>query len=527
MADVMHWARWGNPTHMTNIPASAWQLIELAFGETRETPAVDKSTLAVPPISLTDAAMVSLRQIVGSDNVTTDNDSRISHTRGKSTTDLIKIRTGDLTDAPDAVVRPRDTDDVAAILAVCAEHTIAVVPYGGGTSVVGGLAAQSDGYTGVVALDLTHLNTFAVDHESRLATLGAGLLAPQAEKLLNEHGYTLGHFPQSFEYASIGGFAATRSSGQASSGYGRFDSMVKALTVVTPMGVLRLDAAPASAAGPDLRQLILGSEGAFGIITDVTIAVRPQPAQRIYETWRFATFADGTRAMRKLTQDGLNPTVFRLSDEAETAINLAKPGSIGADNPGGCLMVAGYEGTPERVSRLHDDVTAALEESGGTSLGAEDGEHWAKGRYDGPYLRDALLDHGILTETLETATFWSRLHTTYVAVKEAIEAALAPYGNAVIVMCHISHVYESGASLYFTVVTKQHEDGIEQWSAAKKAASDAMIATGATITHHHAIGRDHKPWFAQEIGDIGVSVLRAVKQRIDPTGILNPGVLIP
>ena len=256
----------------------------------------------------------------------TDDEWRVARTRGKSTPDLLKIRAGDGSDAPDAVVRPRDHDEVAAVVAWCADHDVAVVPFGGGTSVVGGLAARRDGYAGVIALDLRRMaRLLAVDEVSGTATLEAGLLGPEAEALLAEHGLTIGHFPQSFLYASLGGFAATRSSGQSSAGYGRFDSLVMALRVATPLGELRLGTSPANAAGPDLRELVMGSEGAFGVITELTLKVRPVPEEKVYEGWRFDSFAAGCDAMRRLAQGRVLPTVLRLSDETETAVNLASP----------------------------------------------------------------------------------------------------------------------------------------------------------------------------------------------------------
>ena len=356
------------------------------------------------------------------------------------------------------------------------------------------------------------------------ATLEPGLRGPEAEALLAEHGLTLGHYPQSFQFATIGGFAATRSSGQSSAGYGRFDALVVGLSVATPTGRLDLGSAPANAAGPDLRQLVLGSEGAFGVITAVTVRVRALPEVKVYDGWRWPSFTDGAAAMRTLAQAGLLPTVIRLSDESETAINLARPDEIGAEGASGCMMIAGYEGTPEAVAAKRDAVTAVLTGLGGDNLGEEPGQSWAHGRFNAPYLRDSLLDVGVLVETLETATFWSNMDRLYADVKAALEASL---GQPSMVLCHISHVYETGCSLYFTVAAKESDDPLAQWLAAKAAASDAMIAAGATITHHHAVGTDHKPWFAQEIGEVGVRVLRAVKAELDPTGILNPGVLIP
>jgi alkyldihydroxyacetonephosphate synthase len=518
----MHPQRWGDPASATALPESARGLIELAFG-LAETPAA--ASVAVPPPGLSAELLDSLREVVGAQHVLTDDETRRLRTRGKSTPDLLKARAGDLSDAPDVVVRPRAPDDVAAGDAWAVAQHVAVVPFGGGTCVTGGLAARRDGFAGLVSLDLVRMKRLvAVDHESMTAVLEPGLRGPEAEALLAAEGVLLGHYPQSFEFASIGGFAATRSSGQSSAGYGRFDSLVVGLRVATPRGEVRLGSAPMNAAGPDLRQLFLGSEGAFGVITEVTVRVRRLPELKVYEGWRWESFAAGADAMRTLAQAGLLPTVIRLSDEAETAINLARPEEIGGQSTGGCLMITGYEGTPSAVEAKRSAVSRLLSELGGTSVGEGPGEAWAHGRFNAPYLRDSMLDVGVLVETLETATFWSHRQALYDGVKAALEQAL---GQGTLVLCHISHVYETGCSLYFTVAAKESADPLEQWLAAKAAANDAIVAAGATITHHHAVGTDHKPWLHHEIGELGVSVLRAVKADLDPSGVLNPGVMVP
>ena len=518
----MHPQRWGDPAAATALPESARGLIELAFGLS-ETPASE--AVAVPASALSAALLASLRDVLGEEHVLVDDETRRLRTRGKSTPDLLRARAGDLTDAPDVVVRPGSHEEVAAVLAWAVEHHVAVVPFGGGTCVTGGLVARREGFAGLVSLDLVRMKRLrAVDHESMTAVLEPGLRGPEAEALLAAEGLTLGHYPQSFEFASIGGFAATRSSGQSSAGYGRFDALVVGLRVATPRGELRLGSAPANAAGPDLRQLILGSEGAFGVITEVTVRVRRLPEVTVYEGWRWESFAAGADAMRTLAQAGLLPTVLRLSDEAETAINLARPDEIGGQSSGGCLMITGYEGTAEAVRARRGAVGELLSGLGGSSEGEAPGQAWAHGRFNAPYLRDSLLDTGVLVETLETATFWSNREVLYTGVKAALEESL---GEGTIVLCHLSHVYETGCSLYFTVATKEAADPLPQWQAAKAAASDAIVAAGATITHHHAVGTDHLPWLVHEIGELGASVLRAVKADLDPTGILNPGVLVP
>lgn len=516
----MHPQRWGDPAEAEALPDNVRGLVDTFVG-TRDTPAV--SQVEVPASALSEDLLALLRTRVGDAAVLTDDETRRLRTRGKSTPDLLRARAGDLSDAPDAVVRPTSHEDVATVLAWAVENHVAVVPFGGGTCVTGGLAARREGYAGMVSLDMVRLDQLlSVDKVSMTAVLQPGMRGPAAEAALGEQGLTLGHFPQSFEFASIGGFAATRSSGQSSAGFGRFDDMVVGLRVATPIGDLVIGSSPANAAGPDLREVVMGSEGTLGVITEVNVRVRPIAAERIYEAWTFPTFAEGADAMRNLAQAGMLPTVLRLSDEAETMVNLASQSDVGGEGVTGCLMIVGHEGAA--VANHRAEVAASLNSLGGTNLGDDRGASWAKGRFQAPYLRDSMLDAGVLVETLETATFWSNRDRLYTAVKQALEASL---GEGTLVLCHISHVYETGCSLYFTVATRQADDPLEQWLAAKAAASDAMIESGATITHHHAVGIDHKPWLAREIGPVGVAMLRGLKDAVDPTGVLNPGVLIP
>lgn len=523
-----HPYRWGDPARRTELPAAAQETLA-AFGvRTPEQPPVDLDTLALPATALDDKALAELAAVVGADRVDTTAAARLGHTRGWSTPDLLRLRAGDVTDAPDAVVFPGTHQEVVALLELCERLRLAVVPYSGGTSVVGGLAPQRAGFAGVVALDLKRLDAvLAIDEVSRTATLQAGLRGPEAERQLRERGLTLGHFPQSYEGASIGGYAAARSAGQSSAGYGRFDEMVVGLVLATPRGTMELGSAPKSAAGPDLRQLVLGSEGSLGVITSVTVRVRPLPAERVYEGWKFDSFEAGADALRRLVQDGPLPTVLRLSDEMETSINLADPAAMFGGGPGGCLAITGYEGSAAEVAARRAGASELLSAAGGQPLGTEPGESWRHGRYRAPYLRDPLLDAGVLIETLETVTFWSNLHLLRAAVTEALTNALTAQGTVPLVLCHISHVYETGASLYFTVACAQTDDPLAQWQLAKSAANEAIRAAGAAITHHHGVGTDHREVYAREVGPLAVASLQAVKRVLDPAGILNPGVLIP
>lgn len=528
-AASMVWDAWGIPAGHQPLSERIRGLLTQVFGVSGDPVARrDEGDVPLRESALTPARRAGLVEVVGAENVSADHRDRLRHAGGKSTPDLLRRRAEGLQDAPDAVVFPADHDEVLAVLAYCARHAVAVVPFGGGTSVVGGVDPVRGRFDTVIALDLRRLDRLTeIDPISGTATLGAGLTGPRAEELLGAHGLSLGHFPQSFEFATIGGFAATRSSGQASAGYGRFDDMVQRLKIATPGGTLELGRAPASAAGPDLRELFVGSEGTLGVITEVTLRVHPVPETVAYQAWSFPDFATGAAALRAVVQAGAAPTVLRLSDEAETGINLARSGDIGGNPVAGCLAVTTYEGSAAHVTARSAEAGAVLAAAGGSALGETPAREWEHGRFAAPYLRDALLDVGVLCETLETATTWSNLSGLKAKVTAALTESLAAQGTPALVMCHISHTYPTGASLYFTVVARQLDDPLAQWRAAKRAAGDAIVAAGGTITHHHAVGTDHRPWVPDEVGDLGVRVLRAVKAELDPAGILNPGKLVP
>ena len=526
----MKWNAWGDPAEAKPLSDGIRALLKQALGvDDASTPELAPDEVELRPSSLSDADRDGLAAIVGTEYCRDDDRGRLLRAGGKSTLDLLRRKDSGVQDAPDAVLLPGTEGEIAAILRYCSGHGIAIVPFGGGTSVVGGLDPVRGDFGAVVSLDLRRLTDLhSLDEVSGEAELGAGLTGPDAERLLGERGYSLGHFPQSFQFATIGGFAATRSSGQDSAGYGRFNDMVRGLRAVTPAGVLDLGRAPESAAGPDLRQLLIGSEGVFGVITRVRVKVHPVPAATRYEAWSFPDFATGAGALRAVVQTGAGPTVIRLSDEAETGVNLATTENIGEEQiTGGCLAITAFEGSEAHVASRHAETRAVMQAAGGTSLGEAPARAWEHGRFNAPYLRDSLLSAGALCETLETATNWSNVPALKAAVTEALTKSLAESGTPALVLCHISHVYPTGASLYFTVVAGQRGNPIEQWHKAKTAASEAMMRTGATITHHHAVGADHRPWMRDEVGDLGVAVLRAVKATLDPAGILNPGKLIP
>lgn len=525
VATPMRWNGWGDPAKAKDLPFAVRALLPVLLGRIHKpsTPA-QLSEVRVAESALTAGDREKFAAALGADQVLTDTESRIRHAGGRSTPDLLRRRLAEQ-QVPDAVLRPATHEDVAECVRIAVERSIAVVPFGGGTSVVGALDPERGAHHAVVSLDLSRLSGLVrLDEVSGEATLAAGTTGPETERLLAEHGYELGHYPQSFRYATIGGFAAARSSGQNSAGYGRFDTMVVGLRVVTPTGELDLGRSPGSAAGPDLVRLFLGSEGIFGVITEVRVRVHAAPQRRLFEAWTFSSFEAGADGLRAVTQHGGGPTVLRLSDEAETSVSLAQVGKIGKAIAKGASAITVYEG--ENIDERRARTSHLLRAAGGVSAGEGAAEDWLEGRFDGPYLRDSLLDAGVFCETLETATTWSNLHALRAAVTESIKKGFADAGAKSFVMCHISHVYPTGASLYFTILAGVRGDQLQVWNTVKHGVNDAIIEAHGTISHHHAVGRDHAPWLAEEIGDTGVRILAAVKRELDPTGILNPGAVI-
>ncbi len=539
---------WGEPGAGPSLPDHAASFLRSALGVEGAVVSrpVALAEVRMAPPALSGSARGRLAAIVGEGHVRDDAAARAGRCRGKSYLDLLRQRAGDCEDAPDAVVAPGDAHEVQQVIHACAEEAIAVVPYGGGTSVVGGLEPLRGNFGALVSLDLGRLEGLvSFDERSQTAWLGGGTRLPEADQALGQRGYTLGHTPQSYEWATVGGCVATRSAGQSSTGHGRIEENVVALRCATPAGEIATLAVPATAAGPSIKQLVIGSEGTLGAITSVALRVFPRPAAERYEGWFVRSFAEGADALRRLVQAGVEPDIARLSDEAETQMSLALGGTVGltgwagrallrartaslrsspaSPRGGGCLLICGWEDTAEAIARRRAPAARMLRRAGAVPVGGGAGRAWLAGRYAGPHLRDDLLDRGVLVETLETATTWSNLETLRSAVTRALEGALA----APLVVCHLSHLYATGASLYFTALAAQdRDDPLGQWRAAKRAATDAIVAAGGTITHHHAVGADHAAWMPGEVGPLGHDMLRTVKERCDPAGVMNPGKLL-
>ncbi len=502
-------------------------------------PRLDESTL-------TTALESDLRQGVAPTQVfvRTDEHARVLHAYGRSYCDLVHLRRGEIPNPPDVIVYPGTEEQVVRLIQFCSEKDIALIPFGGGSSVVGGVEPRDDRVT--VTLDLTRLNRLlSLDAVSQIATIEAGIIGPDLERALDARGFMLGHLPQSFEFSTLGGWIATRGAGLSSTKYGKIETMTASLRIATPGGIVETRTVPASAAGPSLLQLLIGSEGTLGVITQATMRLHGLPKIRDYRALLFRHFADGVDAIREMLQDDLLPATVRLSDEDETRsffflreestgwkgfserVGLQAIGALGYSLERGALMILGFEGDADVVSAEKSRGLAISKSHGAFDLGHRVASAWLRDRYETPYLRDVLMEHGVLVDTLETATTWDNLVDLHTKLAAAIARATESTGARAIVMTHVSHCYRDGASLYVTFLARMARgEEIAQWETIKHAATECIMVNRGTLTHHHGVGYEHAPWMKEEIGVHGVEVLRAVKQILDPSDIMNPGKLL-
>jgi alkyldihydroxyacetonephosphate synthase len=486
-------------------------------------PAATIDRIALPPSALSADALAEMRQLIGDENVLVGDLHRISHAGGKGYKDLIRARSGRFERIPDAIVFPVDEEAVRRLLGFAMRQRFAIVPFGGGTSVVGGVTPSAESEVSVT-LDLGRMDrVLDVDVDSGVVTAEAGIRGPALEGALAERGLTLGHFPQSWEFSTLGGWIATRAAGGLSNRYGRVDDLVLGVRLVSPVRTLDVRPLPNASHGPDLRELIVGSEGTLGVITQATLRAHPLPPVRRFASRLFHSFADGIVSLRKMARERALPDMAYLSDEEETQFAAA---SAGRELAHASLLLMGFEGMAARVA--HGLRVAAKACAGASrNLGARPAARWHAERFEFPYLRDSLLDHGILVDTVETAAGWSNLARVYEAGRAALLDALRRDGGAGLVLCHISHAYLDGASLYYTFLAPQQVGReIEQWEAVKAEVTHAFLEAGGALSHHHGIGADHAPYLRRVIGEDGLIVLRALKRELDPQGIMNPGKLI-
>ena len=551
----LRWNGWGAVDHPNPLPdgAAQWNLLRDALGLTTlpSTPPKKLADCVLPLNQLPAAVKHGLEEIVGTGNVHVSDFERAFHARGQSYHDLLHLRAGDLGLSPDAVVYPQSASQVEHVLALCAERNVAVVPFGGGSSVVGGVNAHAKSVGGpIITLDMTAMNNvLKIDKYAMTATIEAGIYGPDLEHQLAKHGVTLSHFPQSFQFSTLGGWIAARGAGQQSNRYGKAEKWFMGAKLATPQGVWDTKAFPASAAGPNLAQLLCGSEGTLGVICEATVKIHDIPKAKDYRGYLLPNFETGLALARQINHADIPIAMLRLSDPDETgyfqAFSAGSAFGLKAyfqklylrwkrmgDAP--CLMLIGLEGEPVTVAWARAQTSSLCRKAGALSLGTGPGKKWYHSRFDSPFARDPMLDRGIGIDTLETAASWSNLIELQSKVRAAILQAIASdtpdastQGLNGICMSHLSHSYPDGASLYFTFLfPRDLENEVAQWQKIKRAATDAITAHGGTITHHHGIGTDHAPWLEEEKGAIGMNLLRQIKSELDPSGIMNPEKLI-
>jgi len=504
--------------------------------------------LPVPESALPQPLRAALEQAVGDGFVSVDALDRIVHARGKSLRDLVRQRRGDFGRVPDVVARPGSEDEVAALLRAGIAADAVVIAFGGGSSISGSLEAPADERRPVISLDLGRLDQLLeLDAGSRLARVQAGVFGPHLEEQLGRRGYALGHLPDSFTHSTLGGWIATRSSGMQSDRYGDIADLTKGFRVVTPSGTLVARPVPAASTGPSVRQMVLGSEGRLGIITEATVQVRRLPAQRTILGYLFPTFFDGVAAMREIVESECSVSVTRVSDANETSFSFATRTNptlldqlqsralrifldrrLGYDVSRMALSFIGYEGSERHVTFTRRAVGRIVKRHGGMCIGSGPGALYDQKKFDTPYIRDFLLDRGAVGDVSETAMPWSRLEPVYDAVSTAAHAAFAEVGVQGYLMCHLSHSYQIGACLYFTFafVPAPGADILASYDVVKSAIQQAFVDNGATLSHHHAVGTEHARWLEQDISAPGVAMLRALFDGTDPGHHLNPGKIV-
>jgi alkyldihydroxyacetonephosphate synthase len=529
---MRRWNGWGKEDTNYPLPPIALQYLQNLLGEGFQKPDVpmDAIMAGMPASRLWDNA-----------SITTNPETRLRHARGQSLPDWIALRSGRVGGFPDGVAFPASEQEIRDIFSFASESDIQIIPYGGGTSVVGHvnpIPAEKP----ILTVNLGRLGQLhQLDTTSQLATLGAGICGPDLEATLNRQGYTLGHFPQSHELSTLGGWIATRSSGQQSYYYGRIEDLFAGGHVETPQGPLQLPSLPASAAGPDLRQVILGSEGRMGILTQATVRIRPLPEMEHFYGVFFKDWDAGVAALREAAQEEISLSMMRLSDPLETQTTLILSGrerlvelsdrglNLIGYGQGRCLLIYGVTGDRQDVPRARSRANAIFRSHGGLPAISMIGGMWNKSRFLSPYLRNTLWDLGYAIDTLETAVPWSSVPNAHMDITSALQKTASEMERPLHVFAHLSHVYRDGASIYVTFIFPREPDPdslLHYWQALKSSASQVILEVGGTISHQHGVGLDHAPYLPREKGTLGIQALDALCKQFDPEGILNPGKLI-
>ncbi len=529
---MRRWNGWGDEAVVYPLSESALTYLRAKVGAGVRREAADFDVLA---------SSLPLTRLPSHELVNSDPGLRLRHSRGQSLPDWIELRSGKLGPVPDAVSFPESAEDVRTLLGYARGQRVQLIPYGGGTSVVGHINPLGE-FGPALTVSLRRMNQLLdLDTESHLATFGAGVNGPEIEAQLSEMGFTLGHFPQSWEYSTLGGWIATRSSGQQSYFYGRIEDMFRSASIETPTGPLSIPATPASAAGPDLRQAILGSEGRLGLITRATVRVRPKPETEQFHGAFFPDWQAGIAAARAIAQERVPLSMLRLSDPQETETTLALAGhdrlvsladwglkifGIGTDR---CLMIYGLTGSLAGIRATHARAKALLRSHGGLPTGQYIGRTWEKSRFRSPYLRNTLWEEGYALDTLESAVPWENFERLRNAVLSVMRRTFEDRNIPALIFSHLSHIYEDGVSFYVTYLYPRQPEPeltLDIWKAVKHAASEAIVTMEGTISHQHGVGLDHRRYLDAEKSQVGMDMLRLMLQACDPDQILNPGKLL-
>jgi alkyldihydroxyacetonephosphate synthase len=529
---MKRWNGWGDETIHYPLPDSAARYLASLAGESTR----------LEDVSFGQAlATVGTPHLPHHTLISTDPEDRLRHARGQSLPDWIALRSGQIGTFPDGVAYPVSEEEVRSLLEYARQTGVKIIPYGGGTSVVGHINPLP-GEAPILTIDLSRLNhLLTLDETSHLATFEAGVVGPEIEKQLNASGYTLGHFPQSFEFSTLGGWIVTRSSGQQSYHYGRIENLFAGGHIETPVGAMDFPAHPASAAGPDLKQVLLGSEGRLGVVTRATVRMRLYPEFEAFYGAFFHNWDQGISAVRTIAQSGVGVSMLRLSNAMETATTLALAGKdnlvkwarrgLQATGFGDerSLLVFGVTGTRRQARQARLEALEIIRTHGGLMTGTAIGRMWKKSRFYSPYLRNTLWESGYALDTLETAVPWASVIGTALEAQQVIHEGLATIDERVLVFAHLSHVYQDGASIYITYLYRRAndpEETLRRWQVLKGAASRVILAHSGTISHQHGVGLDHAPYLAAEKGPLGMKTLETVTKLFDPNGLMNPGKLL-
>jgi len=530
---MQRWNGWGDETVYVDLPVQGRNLLQdlIGKGNPQTDYPLESFISRIPESRLQPHPLIS-----------TDPKQRLDHAHGQSLADWIGLRGGALSSFPDGVALPATSEEVTELLAFSEKTDAVVIPFGGGTSVAGHLQVPQ-GNRPVFSLSLKRLQRLIeINRSSLLATFEAGVRGLELETQLNKRGFTLGHYPQSFEFSSLGGWVATRSSGQQSSHYGRIEQFFAGGELITPQGILRLPPFPASAAGPDLRHLVLGSEGRLGVLTKATVNISPLPEKDHVYGLFFPAWDPAQNAVRKLAQTGIPFSMIRLSNSAETTTNLALAGKKylvailkrflklrGIPENKACMGLIGFTGTEPLVKTARRESFSILRKHKGIVIGKAMGKAWKINRFRAPYLRNTLWDLGYAVDTLETAVTWDKVTPTMNSIENSIVDSMAPWKEKVHVFSHLSHVYKTGSSIYTTTIFRladTPEETLARWRALKKAASQSIVHAGGTISHQHGVGTDHKPYLEAEKGALGIRTLKQLCLHFDPDKRMNPGKLV-